>query len=406
MRLNHLSLTNFRNYARLELDLQTPITILQGRNAQGKTNLLEAIVILATSRSPIAMADRELVNWLALEDLIPVARLVAEIERANRQQKIELSVVAQEGRNNNGPSFRKQIRINGVPRRALSLVGLLPVVLFLPQDIELVSGSPSVRRRYLDIALCQMDAAYCRSLAQYNRILAQRNALLRHLREEGGPSEQLRLWDERLVKHGSQILWQRQGFIAELNESAQERHEALTTGQERLRLIYQPGLAMMPSQADGQATLAVDMNIGVREEIATVFRQQLGAEQGKEIAAGLSLFGPHRDEVNFEVDGRELRLFGSRGQQRTASLSVKLAEVEVMTHHLGEPPLLLLDDIMSELDAERRAALLTTMETVPQAICSTTDWDDFAPEFRQRATCLCVEEGRINTVQDGMERSA
>jgi DNA replication and repair protein RecF len=390
MRLHHLSLANFRNYTRLELDFSTPLTLLQGDNAQGKTNLLEAIYVLATSRTPHAVAEWEMVNWLALAEPFPYARLVADVERAGRRQRLEIVLSPQNGEGNNGPTFRKQVKINGVARRAVDLVGLLPVVLFLPEDIELVSGAPAGRRRYLDIALCQIDATYCRALADYNRVLTRRNALLRHLRERGGNQEQMRFWDERLVTYGSVLLARRQEAIGALEKEAQARQRALTEGREHLRLRYVPGIDLTRG-GPGEET-SPPLTVG---EIATLFAEQLHLGREKELAAGTCLYGPHRDDLRFLIGGRDLRLYGSRGQQRTVALAMKLAEMAVMTQALGEPPLLLLDDMMSELDARRRAALLSTLNGVPQAICTTTDWSDFAAEFRARARCLRVVEGRI-----------
>ena len=397
MRLHHLSLANFRNYTRLELDFSTPLTLLQGDNAQGKTNLLEAIYVLATSRTPHAVAEREMVNWLALEEPFPYARLVADVERAGRRQRLEIvlsppsqGLTWQNGEGNNGPTFRKRVKINGVARRAVDLVGLLPVVLFLPEDIELVSGAPAVRRRYLDIALCQIDPAYCRALADYNRVLTRRSALLRQLRERGGSQEQMRFWDERLITYGSVLLARRREAVDALEEEAQARQRALTHGGEHLRLRYLPGIDLTRGRPGEE--ISPPLAVG---EIAALFGEQLHAGREKELAAGTCLYGPHRDDLRFLIGGRDLRLYGSRGQQRTVALAMKLAEMAVMTRALGEPPLLLLDDMMSELDARRRAALLATLNGVPQAICTTTDWSDFDAEFRARARCLRVVEGRI-----------
>ena len=390
MRIYHLSLANYRNYTRLELDFSTPLTLLQGDNAQGKTNLLEAIYVLATSRTPHAVAEREMVNWLALEESLPYARLQADVERAGRRQRLEIVLAPQNGEGGNGPSFRKQVKINGVVRRALDLVGLLPVVLFLPEDTDLVSGAPAVRRRYLDVALCQIDAAYCRALAEYNRVLTRRSALLRHLREQGGNQDQMRFWDERLIKYGSALLTRRQEAIGALEVEAQARQTALTEGREQLRLRYLPGIDFTPGKPEGEALPVLSP-----AEMGALFEEQLHGGRAKELAAGTCLYGPHRDDLRFLIGGRDLRLYGSRGQQRTVALAMKLAEMSVMTQALNEPPLLLLDDMMSELDAKRRAALLSTLNGIPQAICTATDWSDFDEGFRARARCLRVVEGRI-----------
>lgn len=410
MRLHHLSLVNFRNYTRLELGFSTPLTLIQGDNAQGKTNLLEAIYLLATSRSPSGAAEREMVNWLALEEPLPYARLAAEVERGGRRHRLEIILAPQSGERDDGPAFRKQVKINGVAKRALDLIGLLPVVLFMPGDIELASGAPAVRRRYLDVALCQMDGAYCRALAEYNRVLTQRSALLRHLREQGGNPEQLRFWDERLAQCGSVLLVRRREFIAALENEARPRLLTLTEGREDVRFLYLPGVDLLrqasPPPSGRERGLAMEAPSAPTtltvDEVAARFGEQLHAARAREIAAGACLYGPHRDDVRILINGRDVRLYGSRAQQRTVALTMKLAEMAVMTQALGEPPLLLLDDIMSELDARRRAALAAALDGVPQAICTATDWADFAERLRARARCLHVVEGRIEEAREGM----
>ena len=240
VRLNYLSLTNFRNYVRLELNLPDRLTLVQGANAQGKTNLLEAIHLLATGRSPRATAERELINWLALESTLPYARLAGEIGEGKDAQKLEL-VLELANNGSGGPTVRKQVRINGVPKRGLDLVGRLRVVLFLPEDVSLVAGAPAGRRRYLDIALCQISSTYCRSLGEYNRAVTQRNALLRRLRDMGGDAGQLAFWDTQMADLGSSLIHRRSQAIQYLNHVSAERHLELTGG-ERLHLGYLPGI--------------------------------------------------------------------------------------------------------------------------------------------------------------------
>jgi DNA replication and repair protein RecF len=401
--LSHLSLTNFRNFSRLEIGLTEGITLLQGLNAQGKTSFLEAIAYLSTSRSLLAGAERELVHWLAWEEPLPFARLVGElIVAGDRKQKIEITLVQSSKSNAGAPLLRKEVRVNGVSRRAIDLVGLMPTVLFLPQDVELISGSPSVRRRYLDIALCQMLPDYCRSLSSYNKVLDQRNALLKSLRDQGGLREQLAFWDEQLMAQGSLLMARRAAFVAELETEANQRQQALTDGSERLHVRYLPSLEPNDTSADlasGDAAILREPSplyrAGNQASIATAFQAALARTRQRDVAAGMSLLGPHRDDVQFTAQGRDLRIYGSRGQQRTAALSVKLAEVAIMRRALGAPPLLLLDDVMSELDGSRRSLLLEALDGVQQALVTTTDWGDFTAEFRGRAHCLHVSEGRI-----------
>lgn len=407
MRLNYLSLTNFRNYARLELGLPERLTVFQGANAQGKTNLLEAIHLLATGRSPRVGAERELINWLALESPLPYARLMAEIGAGGDAPVERLEVVLEltrtsmgVGGGGNGPVVRKQVRINGVPKRGLDLVGRLRVVLFLPEDVSLVSGAPTERRRYLDIALCQISASYCRALGEYNKVLAQRNALLRRLRDEGGDPGQLAFWDDQAAEHGSVLLQRRAHAISELNRLAAERQRDLTGGAERLQVAYLPSpdpakvVAGRPAGSGDRFALET----AAREQIAGWLLAQLRAARGRDVAAGNSLGGPHRDDMAFTVEGHDLRVFGSRGQQRTAALALKLAEVQMMREATGDTPLLLLDDVMSELDAIRRHTLLDALAQVDQALVTTTDWGDFTPELLAQARRWQVKQGTLDRV--------
>jgi len=405
-RLNYLSLSNFRNYIRLELNLPDRLTVIQGGNAQGKTNLLEAIHLLATGRSPRAGAERELINWLALEGPLPYARLAGEIGAGKEAQKLELVLELAPNGGNNGPTVRKQVRINGVPKRTLDLVGRLRVVLFMPEDVGLVTGAPTERRRYLDIALCQIEPSYCRALSEYNRAVAQRNALLKRLRDFGGDPNQLAFWDGQMAEQGSTLIARRAHAIRDLDRLAAERHRALSGGSERLRLGYLPSADphFVPGVQEGGArgrrrlaeAPAVYQAVS-REEIKERYLAQLRRARVQEIAAGSCLLGPHRDDLGFTVEGRDLRPFGSRGQQRTAALALKLAEVQMMQEATGESPLLLLDDVMSELDSARRRALLDALAGVDQAIVTTTDWNDFSPELLAQARTLQVEGGTIRT---------
>ena len=405
MNLTSLSLTNFRNYVRLELALSSGLTLIQGTNAQGKTSLLEAAYYLATSKSPHAGVERELVNWLAREDANRFLRVQGHVRHNGPSGASEQLEVILAPTNGSTASYGKRVRINGVVQRAIDLVGHLRVVLFLPEDIELVNGAPTGRRRYLDIALCQIEPDYCRTLSTYNQVIQQRNALLRQLRERGGSAQQLTFWDDQVVKLGAHLMQRRQWFISALEMAARERQRALTDGHERLYLEYLPSVdpARDPAQVANQLLLAYDViaeghtpyAAHSEREIAQAFQAQLQAVRSREIAAAMTLLGPHRDDMRFLVQGRDLRTYGSRGQQRTATLALKLAEVAVMTQTTAETPVLLLDDVMSELDEFRRATLLQALDGVTQVLLTTTDWDDFTPDFRQRAHNLHITEGRV-----------
>jgi DNA replication and repair protein RecF len=391
MYIRHLSLTNFRNYARLELALPARAVLLHGANAQGKTNLLEAIYYLATSRSPQTSSDRELINWITdQEELLPYTRLAAEVRRGDRARQIEIVLQKEPvtgAANGEQARLRKQISVDRAKRRAMDLVGQVNVVLFMPQDMALVDGPPSGRRRYLDVALCQVDPGYCRALSRYNRVLGERNALLRQWHERRVDPDELAYWDEQLVGHGATVTLGRRNAVAELEGRAAELHHQLSGGVERLRLVYQPTLPLDP-QDDAQ-------------RLGATYRAELARQRRQEIERGMTLVGPHRDELRFLVDdpsagsGRDLGQFGSRGQQRTAVVALKLAEVDWMHRRTGEWPILLLDEVLSELDTARRNFLLAQVNGVEQALITTTDPASFDASFLADMTVLKVEGGRI-----------
>lgn len=399
MYLKSLSLVNFRNYVRLELELPPHITVLCGDNAQGKTNLLEAVYYLATANSPRADADRQLLNWLAETDVMPYARLVGQAARGGSITQIEITLLKNGANGATGEgALRKGIRVNGVNRRVTELIGRLYVVLFLPQDLHLVDGSPDARRRYLDSLLCQVDARYYRALQKYGQVLYQRNHLLRRLRERPDP-EQLTFWNRQLIAEGAYLITRRRWLVGRLNEQAQHIHPALTGNLERLKLQYQPSVRLGEAEATGmQLALAFEAERASEEELEEIrraFEAQLAPLGREEIERGSSLLGPHRDEMRFLVNDIDMTTFGSRGQQRTAALATKLAEVEWLYRQTGEMPILLLDDVISELDLARRGFLLNSLKEGQQVVITTTTLDGYPAEFLQRATVWRVEQGRI-----------
>jgi len=398
MYLRHLSLANFRNYVRLELELSPGITLVQGENAQGKTNLLEAIYYLATARSPYATADRELINWLAEEEELTFARLVGQMQKRDSVQRLEITLLKEPSPGANAHSLKKQIRINGVPKRVLDLVGQLNVVLFMPQDIDLVAGSPSGRRRYLDTTICQFDSLYCRTLRRYGRVLTQRNHLLRQLQERRGNHEQLRFWDEKLAEDGAHLIARRREVIAELEELARAIHLELTSQDEHLSLRYEPSVRMPDTHYQIPLGLGSEGVLGIgysESSIREAFLEQLREGTREEIQRGMSLIGPHRDDLRFLAGGVDMRIYGSRGQQRTVVLALKLAETELLARKTGEQPVVLLDEVMAELDEARRRYLMKAIENSQQAILTTTHWNAYSPDFLTQATRLRVQEGRI-----------
>ena len=300
------------------------------------------------------------------------------------------------------------MRINGIAKRVMDLLGQANVVLFVPQDLSLVDGPPSRRRRYLDATLCQIDPSYCRALSRYNRIVEQRNSLLRTLREgrtsAGKWDEQLIIWDEPLTETGGQIIARRQKTLVELERLAQPVHRDLSAGQERLHLRYLPSFD--PRQAEGKSPqLSFDLELAPPislpqepEEIRLAFLDLLQNSRREEVQRGMTLTGPHRDDMRFYDGTIDLHTYGSRGQQRTAVLALKLAEVGLMAQTTGEQPILLLDEVMSELDVDRRHYLCQRLNQVDQALITTTDLDDLTPEVLSGASVYRVSQGHLRQV--------
>lgn len=416
MRLTQLALTNFRNYPHLELSFGPGITLLHGNNAQGKTNLLEAIFYLATARSPHAGAERELIRWGAASEPIPFARVEAQVERRSGQTvKLEIVLVqnSEEREPNSGrggPTSNrvgKRIKVNGISKRALDLLGNLNVVLFLPEDLDLVFGSPGDRRRYLDTTLSQIDSKYSRALSQYGQVLEQRNALLKEFRERSFNAAELEPWNQKLIENGSYLMARRAQTVESYNNLVGEIHPRLTAKHEQLRLVYQPTIPpesfALPDTR--QLGLGLTPPPAPLEKIGAAFRQQLNELRTREVGAALTLVGPHRDDVRFFIDGVDMITYASRGQGRTIAVSLKMAELQLMRAETGEEPVLLLDDVMSELDKPRRAALSTTIQSSAQAILTTTDLDHFTDQFLRQARIIRVNEGRLEAAEPEFDLS-
>lgn len=401
MRIEYLSLTHFRNYARLEISLPDTPVVIHGANAQGKTSFLEAIYYLATSRSPYTTSDRQLIHWCTENDPIPFARLSAEIEgRRAGMARLEVTLMLERGPDGN-QRFRKNVRLNGVDKRVMDIIGLVNVVLFLPRDLTLVEGSPSDRRRFMDTTLSQIAADYVEALDIYEKTLPQRNALLRRIAERSASPSELEFWDNQLIDAGSKIIAARQGFLRELEVEAQRNHYDLTGQRETLTLRYQPNF--LPSAAhNGQLSfdvLGMDLHREMTpDQIAPQFAEKLKNEQHESIQRGVTLSGPHRDELRIAINERDAGLYGSRGQARTAVLSLKLAELAWMRQRTGEWPILLLDEVAAELDSQRRTYLLNRIDSAAQTLLTTAELEVFPETFLKRAALWQVEDGKIAPV--------
>lgn len=385
MHCAQLSLVNFRNYVRLDLDLDSDAVVVVGENAQGKSNLLEALYCLATTKSFRAGSDRELINWDAGGGDLAYARLGARVLRHGGPLRLE--VVVAEGQS--GSAIGKRFKVNGLPKRAFDVIGRVTVVHFAPQDVDLVTGPPSGRRRYLDITIAQVDQRYVRSLAHYGKVLVQRNHLLRRIRDRQARPDQLAFWDAELVNTGAYVVLRRLDTVARLARLAHESHRDLAAQRELLEISYRstiPASALDPGP-DEDARL---------EAVTAAFRDALAAAQPKELTLGASIVGPHRDDLTFLVDGREAGVYGSRGQQRTVALALKVAEGAFIRECTGEWPILLLDDVMSELDEVRRGQVMSTVQPGQQVVMTTTDLASVDAGFLERARVLRVHQGVIH----------
>src|SRR5215212_8739448 len=399
MWLKRLALTHFRSYSRLGLELPPGVVVLHGANGQGKTNLLEAVYVLATTKSPRAGGDRELVNWLARAEPQAFARIAASVGRADNEIHVDLLLRAEsdgDGGNGTGPTVSKQIRVGGLPRRAVEYVGTVNAVLFSPEDVALVGGPPAGRRRYLDITVSQVNPRYLRALQRYNKVLMQRNHLLRQVRDRRQPVALLEPWDAELATSGAYLVAERERLLAALNARLPDLYRSLSGGRGRLEVAYRSTLATVRPAPVALGRVAEAAPPLPSPALQERFQACLVAGREREVAQGVSLVGPHRDDIDFLVDGVPQGIYGSRGQQRLGVLALKLAEVEFMRTEIGEPPLLLLDDVLSELDPARQRFVLQTIGDEGQTLLTTTDLGGFEPAFLARAHVYRVEDGAVH----------
>ena len=369
MYVRRLTLSDFRNYRRLELELPAGALLFIGENAQGKTNLLEAVYLLSTIRSPRTTSDSELVNWDATaESATAAARIVVDAERRGGPVRVEMAVQAASGDPANGPQRAiKRLRVDGAPKRASEAVGRINSVFFTPQDLDLIGGPPSLRRRYLDMTLSQVDPRYLAALQEYVRVVTQRNALLRRIREGQSSVDELAFWDGEMTRNGAYIAGTRARTIEQLATLAREAQEMLSGEREELGLAYEPRWA-----ADWGARRLVESD---ESAAASALLTTLERGRRREVAAGVSLWGPHRDDLLFLLDGRSAAAYASRAQRRTAALALRLAEARYLTSTIGEHPVLLLDDVLSEMDERRRRGVLEAIEGFDQVWITSAEGD-------------------------------
>lgn len=400
MYIQHLSLTNFRKYRRFECGLPTGPLILSGRNAQGKTSLLESIHYLAGARSLHASSDRQLIHWLAVRnDSRPFLKIVAEVVTAGELRTVDIRLELESRPVTQDLRMKKSVLVNGYKKRVHELGGVVNVVMFVPQDLALVEGPPAGRRRYLDATICQVDPVYGAALREYAKVVSQRNALLRQLQggaERGGG--QLEFWDQQLCQSGAVLIARRSRAIEEIEQYAIAIYQSLTDGAEHLRLAYRPSYDPVENPKD---QIALELDVAVKrslfsdDDIAAGLHTRLRDTRSEEIVRGMTLVGPHRDEFRFIASGVDLGHYGSRGQSRSGVLALKLAEMSWMHDRSGEWPVLLLDEVLSELDLRRRNDLLSRIKGADQVIFTTTDLKMFGAEFRKSAQVWSVSDGNV-----------
>ena len=358
MVIESVELQNYRNYGHLHIDLDKNTNIFYGDNAQGKTNLLEAVYVSGTTKSHKGSRDKEIIRFGESE-----AHIRVYVKKRDARYKIDLHLKKNKS---------KGIAINGIPiKKASELFGIVNMVFFSPEDLNMIKNGPSERRRFLNLELSQLDKVYLYHLTNYNRVLNQRNVLLRESFFNSDLKDTLPVWDEQLVNFGIPVIESRKNFIDRLNEIIYEIHYQLTGKKEKIKIVYEPDVT------------------------PEWFSKQLALSQEKDFKLKTTTTGPHRDDINFLVEGVDIRKFGSQGQQRTAALSVKLAEIELVKQMIHDTPVLLLDDVLSELDSNRQTYLLQEIHDI-QTLISCTGLDEFISHRFPINKIFKVVNGTVN----------
>ncbi|MFD1125152.1 DNA replication/repair protein RecF [Lentilactobacillus raoultii] len=369
MRLEDISLRNFRNYIDQSLKFSAGINVFLGKNAQGKTNLLEAIYVLALTRSHRTSNEKELINWQS-----QTAQLKGTIQKQLGKVPIELDLGLK----------GKRAKVNHLEQAKLSsYVGQLNVILFAPEDLSIVKGAPQIRRKFMDMEFGQMSNRYLYNSAQYKKILKQRNRYLRDLQHKAQSDRIfLDVLSDQLSAYGAEIIYQRIKLLRKLEHFAKIIHTEISQGKEQLTFVYQ--------------TAVSNKQLVSVESIYHSLLSKFSDIKEKEIQRGTTLLGPHRDDLKFAINQKEVQSFGSQGQQRTTALSVKLAEIDLMKEQTNEYPILLLDDVLSELDAYRQTHLLTAIQNKVQTFLTTTSLSDVQQELLSNPKIFKITNGKVS----------
>lgn len=357
MIIKSLELENFRNYKSLNIEFDKGVNILYGDNAQGKTNILEAIYVSATTKSHKGAKDKEIINFEAEE-----AHIKTYLDKEGLERRVDMHL---------RKSKSKGIAIDTVRlKKAAQLLGLLNVVFFSPEDLSIIKDAPAQRRRFVDMELCQLDQSYLYDLNQYNKIIAQRNKLLKDMYNNQDLKNMLGIWDMQIIIYGQKIIKRRRLFVDQLNEIIDDIHYKLSGGKERIKVEYAPYVS------------------------EDNFEEMLKKAREKDIKLKSTSVGPHKDDFIFIVNGIDIRTYGSQGQQRTAALSLKLSEIELVKKITGDNPVLLLDDVLSELDSNRQNHLLNNIGDI-QTIITCTGLEDFVNNRIKINKIFKVETGVV-----------
>lgn len=362
MFINSLKLSNYRNYETADIIFDHGINILFGDNAQGKTNILEAIYTAATTKSHRGAKDREMIR-LGQDE----AHIRMEVEKNSLSTRIDMHLRKTGG---------KGVAIDGVPiSRAAELFGNVNVILFSPEDLKVIKEGPSERRRFTDTSLCQMSRVYYSYLGKYNKILNQRNNLLRDIYYDERLIDTLDVWDDQLCEYGEKIISERKAFTGMINAVIRDIHNDISGSREDIEIIYEPSVN--------------------EHSLRDVIREKRNID----IKSGMTQAGPHRDDISIMINGIDVRRFGSQGQQRTAALSLKLSEIEIIRKVRNDKPVLLLDDVMSELDSTRREALMDKISDI-QSVITCTGYDDFVEKRINIDRLFNVSAGNIREIKE------
>lgn len=368
MHIQQLTLKQYRNCDQLNLKFDDKINVIIGENAQGKTNLMEAIYVLGFSKSHRTPRDKELIQWDA-----EYAKIEGSVWKRHRQFPLEI-IISSKG---------KKAKLNHLEQKRLSdYIGALNIVMFAPEDLNLVKGSPQVRRRFIDMEIGQVQPIYIYHLGQYQKVLKQRNHLLKDLqRKKHSDRTMLQVLTDQLIEHAALIIEKRFIFLDLLQKWAQPIHQGISRGLEKLEITY-------------QASIHVSEELN-KAKIVNIYHEKFAEVENREVERGTTLIGPHRDDLVFSVNGKDVQTYGSQGQQRTTALSLKLAEIELIHSEVGEYPILLLDDVLSELDDFRQSHLLHTIQGKVQTFVSTTSVNGIQHETLEKAELFRIENGKV-----------